>query len=327
MEKWLLKGANKNKEDNPKLKRKRESGLELSEASTSSTEGNAAPISSLTSVNLTTSESNSTQILKMKRLNKFNDLWLNEPNFSSWLCKNSNMRDGNDLANCKLCSVSNLAHKSDLIRHINSERHKKKVSEVKNIPKLSTYLPVTDLDINFRKAELKLDGALAENNIPISFMDTLGPLCKDIFSDSAIAKNTNLHRTKATAILKNVLEDINQKLRTEKNFFSLIIDETTDQSSLKQCCFTAVIYDENTNRVEHLFWDMVEVSSGTAAGLYDCLKQMLLNRNIPIENMVGFSSDTTNVMVGEHKSDLPHIALVKCSCHMIHLSSSKTCLK
>ena len=43
------------------------------------------------------------------------------------------------------------------------------------------------------------------------------------------------------------------------------MDETTDQSSLKQCCFTAVIYDENTNRVEHLFLDMVEVSSGTAA--------------------------------------------------------------
>lgn len=249
------------------------------------------------------------------------------------------MRDGNDLANCKLCSVSILAHKSDLIRHMNSERHKKKVSEVKNVSKLSTYLPVTDLDINVRKAELKLAGALAENNIPISFMDTLGPLCKDIFSDSAIAKNTNIHRTKATAILKNVLgntflEDINKKLRTEKNFFSLIMDETTDQSSLKQCCFTAVIYDENTNRVEHLFLDMVEVSSGTAAGLYNCLKQMLLNKNIPIENMVGFSSDTTNAMVGEHssvfallKNDLPHIALVKCSCHMIHLSSSKACLK
>lgn len=176
----------------------------------------------MTSVDLMTCESNSTQILKIKRLNKFNDLWLKEPNFSSWLCKDTNMRDGNDLANCKLCSVSILAHKSDLIRHMNSERHKKKVSEIKNVPKISTYLPVTDLDINVRKAELKLAGAMAENNIPISFMDTLGPLCKDIFSDSAIAKNTNLHRTKATAILKNVLgntflEDINQKLRTEKN--------------------------------------------------------------------------------------------------------------
>lgn len=84
-----------------------------------------------------------------------------------------------------------------------------------------------------------------------------------------------------------------------------------------------------------MFLDTEEVASGTAAGLYDCLKQMLLNKNIPIENMVAFSSDTTNVMVGEYcsvfallKNNLPHIALVKCSCHMIHhLSSSKVCLK
>ncbi|GBP88558.1 SCAN domain-containing protein 3 [Eumeta japonica] len=71
------------------------------------------------------------------------------------------------------------------------------------------------------------------------------------------------------------------------------------------------------DKVEHLFLDMAEVSSGTAAGLYDSLKHMLLQKNIPLENMIGFSSDTTNVMVGEHfsvfarlKNDFPHIALV-----------------
>ncbi|CAG5046361.1 unnamed protein product [Parnassius apollo] len=253
MDKWLMKGQNK--EDNPKLERKRKPEKETSEASTSSIEVEYAvpiPSSNLTSVGLAT---------------------------------------------------------------------------------------MMDLEINVRKAELKLAGALAENNIPISFSDILGPLCKEIFADSVIAKNMNLHRTKATAIINNVLgntflEDIYEKLRGEKIFFSLIMDETTDQSSLKQCCFTAVVYDENTNKVEHLFLDMVELSSGTAKGLYDCLHQMLRNKNISIENMVGFSSDTTNVMVGEHcsvfallKKDLPHIALVKCSCHIIHLSSSKACLK
>ncbi|CAG5003156.1 unnamed protein product [Parnassius apollo] len=323
MDKWLMK--DQNKEDNPK-----ETRVEY-----------AVPIpsSSLTSVGLATSESNNPQTKKIKRLNKFNDLWLQEPNFLSWLCKDSKMKDGNDLAHCMLCSVSIIAHKSDLIRHMNSDRHKKKSLEIQNIPKISNYLPVMDLEINVRKAELKLAGALAENNIPISFSDILGPICKEIFADSVIAKNMNLHRTKATAIINNVLgntflEDIYEKLRGEKIFFSLIMDETTDQSSLKQCCFTAVVYDENTNKVEHLFLDMVELSSGTAKGLYDCLHQMLRNKNILIENMVGFSSDTTNVMVGEHcsvfallKKDLPHIALVKCSCHMIHLSSSKACLK
>ncbi|KAF2886347.1 hypothetical protein ILUMI_19825 [Ignelater luminosus] len=216
MDKWLIKGQSKNKQDNPKLECKKKPEEEISEASTSSAEADAAPGSSSASVSLAISKSNDPQTKKVKRLNKFNDLWLNEPNFSSWLCKDSNMKDENDLADCMLCSVPIIAHKSDLIRHMNSDRYKKISLEIQNLPKISTYLRVKGLEINVRKAELKLAGALVENNIPILFMDTLGPLCKDIFPDSTITKNTNLHRTKATAILKNVLgntfvEDINEK--------------------------------------------------------------------------------------------------------------------
>lgn len=56
----------------------------------------------------------------------------------------------------------------------------------------------------------------------------------------------------------------------------------------------------------------------------------LEKENIPIENVVGFASDTTNSMVGQYnsvfshlKERLPHIACVKCSCHSIHLVASK----
>ncbi|KAG5880462.1 hypothetical protein JTB14_000567 [Gonioctena quinquepunctata] len=110
MDKWLIKG--RNKEDNPKLERKRKPEEEISEASTSRTEALAVPSSSSDSVGLATiSEPNNPQIKKLKRLNKFNDLWLKEPKFSSWLCKDSNMRDGNELAKCLLCSVAIVAHK------------------------------------------------------------------------------------------------------------------------------------------------------------------------------------------------------------------------
>ncbi|KAF2886348.1 hypothetical protein ILUMI_19826 [Ignelater luminosus] len=88
------------------------------------------------------------------------------------------------------------------------------------------------------------------------------------------------------------------------------MNETTDQSSIKQCCFTAVVYVSKTNNVEHLFLDMVEVSSGTATGLYECLNQMLRNKNIPIEDMVGFKRFASY-----------------CSGKMLMISSSKACLK
>ncbi|KAF2894885.1 hypothetical protein ILUMI_11289, partial [Ignelater luminosus] len=55
MDKWLIKGQNKNKRDNPKLERKRKPE-EISEASTSSAEADAAPGSRSASGSLTTSQ-------------------------------------------------------------------------------------------------------------------------------------------------------------------------------------------------------------------------------------------------------------------------------
>ncbi|CAG9814615.1 unnamed protein product [Phaedon cochleariae] len=53
-----------------------------------------------------------------------------------------------------------------------------------------------------KKAETKLAGLLATNNLPFSLMDVLTPLCKDIFPDSKIAQELALQRTKATQIVR-----------------------------------------------------------------------------------------------------------------------------
>ncbi|KAJ8970481.1 hypothetical protein NQ314_001210 [Rhamnusium bicolor] len=333
MEKWLIKDNKVTKQQTdstPDLKRKPENNIE--DPCTSSS-------SSLKSTSKT--EFEGPKVKKSKRFNKFNELWLKEPDFAGWLRKdNKNTKDGHELALCLVCSASFIAHKSDIIRHMKSERHRNKSSEIQGVQKMSEFILPINLQKNIRTAELKLTGLLAEHNVPLRFIDTLGALCTNIFPDSTIAKGINLHRTKATTILKNVLgnsflEDINDTLGVEGNFFSLVMDETTDQSStIKQCCFTAIMYNNENNKVETVFLDMVEVESGTASGLHECLKDMLNKKHIPINNVVGFSSDTTNVMAGEHvsvfanlKKDIPHIALIKCSCHMINLSSSKACLK
>lgn len=175
---------------------------ETTEASTSGAEANTKlnPNMIPTTTSILIQVSQVIHQKKVKRFNKFNPFWLEESNFSSWLQKDSKTKDGHDLAKCVFCSVSIIAHKSDLIRHLNSDRHKNKTLESSKLQKISIFLPATALDEKVRTAELKLVGALAEHNIPLSFMDTLGLLCKNIFSDSAIANNTNLHRTKATAI-------------------------------------------------------------------------------------------------------------------------------
>ena len=64
------------------------------------------------------------------------------------------------------------------------------------------------------------------------------------------------------------------------------------------------------------------------------LKDTFSELNIPIENIIGLSSDTTNAMFGQHnsvskqlKSKNEQVQIVKCFCHLIHLVSTQAALK
>ncbi|KAJ8958371.1 hypothetical protein NQ314_006432 [Rhamnusium bicolor] len=88
------------------------------------------------------------------------------------------------------------------------------------------------------------------------------------------------------------------------------------------------------NEVTTSFFDMVETPKSDADNLYECFTKCLQEKQISLTNLVGFSSDTTNVMVGEYhsvfshlKKNLPDIVCVRCSCHMVHLAASKVCLQ
>ncbi|XP_014299066.2 uncharacterized protein LOC106693944 [Microplitis demolitor] len=170
-------------------------------------------------------------------------------------------------------------------------------------------------------------------------MDVLGPIITKIFPDSKIAKNLSMKRTKTTAtvkslskiLMKNLCDDY---LQIPGTFFSLIMDETTDTKNIKQCAFTVIYYDESTQKITTKFFDLAETDEGDAEGLYSLLENAVTHKKIPLDNFIGFSSDTTNVKVGDKKSifallkqNIDGIVTVKCSCHMIHLVASKACAK
>ena len=118
------------------------------------------------------------------------------------------------------------------------------------------------------------------------------------------------------------------------SYFSIIPDETTDVSTEKQLGICVAYFNEKTMEPVTRFFDMVSVEDSTANGLYGAIKNAFEGKAIPVKNIVGYSSDTTNVMFGEHhsvvallKKDAPHVWAVKCSCHMIHLCASDACLK
>ncbi|XP_018563337.1 uncharacterized protein LOC111692190 [Anoplophora glabripennis] len=278
---------------------------------------------------------------KKKKLTKFVSSWLNMPKFSGWLAKSEKRDDANnEYVFCKVCNSEIIAHKSILLKHQATEKHKT------NWQKVSTSTKITDYGIEnkhdekaVKNAELKLCALLASYNLPFLLMDTLPSLLKKIFPDSKIAQKLNIKRFKSTNIMceslgKSFLDNLYDALRKPGVFFSIILDETTDISIKKQCAFSVIYFDTDRNVIKNSFFDLFETKGSTAVELYDALRNNLISKAIPLTNLVGFSSDTTNVMVGEHsslfsnlKKDFPHIVCVKCSCHMAHLAASKACLK
>ena len=79
---------------------------------------------------------------------------------------------------------------------------------------------------------------------------------------------------------------------------------------------------------------MVECSDISASGIYSTIKQAFNEHGIAMENIIGYSSDTTYAMFGKNNSvvklltsEFPYVIAVKCSCHLIHLASSYAATK
>lgn len=157
------------------------------------------------------------------RYNKYCQSWTEIDEFKGWLTKSSNNKNEHEYAFCKLCHCDITAHKNSITRHSVSEKHifnKRKISQNKKVTDMA-FIAAED---NVKRAEIKLCAFVASNNLPFRMMDTLSPLCANLFPDSKIASKLAVRRTKATSILKNCLGEVFQNklintLRIPGTFF------------------------------------------------------------------------------------------------------------
>ncbi|CAH1099852.1 unnamed protein product [Psylliodes chrysocephalus] len=205
--------------------------------------------------------------------------------------------------------------------------------------------PETSLQTQSKIAEIKITGFLTEHNISFNSADHLTSLIKSYFPDSKIAQGMSLGRTKAAQISKNVIgacaeEEIISYLKCNK--FSLIIDESTDISSVKTMCICVRFFHPKVCRVQTLFWRLLQIFSGdepekanqgaTSQRLYEEILKLFSKNDFPLQNMIGFASDGCNTMFGSKNSvaikltnDVPGLMLQKCICHSLHLCASEAC--
>nr|CAI5846610.1 unnamed protein product [Callosobruchus analis] len=122
-----------------------------------------------------------------------------------------------------------------------SEKHIFNSQKISTNKKIDEY--TSKISSSIKSAESILCGFLAANNLSFKLTDLLSEVVKKIFSDSQIAQGLHLHRIKATAVVTDCLgkyffDELNEKLKRPGCLFSLIMDETTDISTRKQCAVT-----------------------------------------------------------------------------------------
>lgn len=272
---------------------------------------------------------------RKKKDQAFVDSWLTSSEFKGWLIKKVG---ANNKANpyCKLCGKVVTCSKTGLKRHMASNNHEKNSKATQSNTIANIFSKVTTRD-ETSAMEIKLCSFIAEHNLPLSISVDFVELLRSLFPRDEVLKNLKLGKQKATNVVRQVIgfDYLNEAVTAlQSHKFSFIIDETTDKSTAKQLAILTTHFDMESFKSKQYLLDMIEVDDGSAKGIYSAVKQSFHELHVPMKNIIGYSSDTTNVMFGAHnsvaqllKAEFPHVFTVKCSCHLIHLISSYAALK
>lgn len=247
--------------------------------------------------------------------------------FKPWLATE---KDGT--AKCTVCNASLKGGKSELKRHSLTKTHVENMNAKSCQPKVSAFLPQTD---KVKQSENAMCSFLVQHDLSLSFVEPLLDFCKHLPEKSILDKMT-LGKQKASNVVRQGLRpyfiaELQQKL-SSNTYFSVFIDECTDITSKSQLGIVVSYYsvDSKTTEIDVIY--VIEVSSGTAEGIYKTLIDTLKLYKINLDNWVGFCSDTTAVMMGANHSvaqlivkNFSYVRIVKCSCHSIDLIASYAC--
>lgn len=263
--------------------------------------------------------------------------WLENEKYASWI---EVSKKNESKAFCKVCSCEIAGSVVHLERHMKTEKHCKNMRSINNSSSIINLLQAGTASVYSRRvaaAELKMCAFVAEHNLPVSILDHLPGMIANVCKDSKICKDIKCARTKGTGVFRSVIGKyyINELIETlKKTKFSLIIDETTDVSTLKQLVLLVRYYDSDAKKTIDKYLTLLEVKDCTAKGIFDSLSQFFQKKEIPFDNLVGFASDNASVMMGSKsgvqcllKQKVPSLYVQGCVCHSMHLCASKACLE
>lgn len=272
---------------------------------------------------------------KKKYLQKFRTEWLKQDIFKDWLCFIENKKDGKK-PKCKFCCIILSNKKSDLLKHANSKKHcdnagtifapsKQKVIQFKSKQKI-------------KKIQEKAHEAEATTAMYIAMHSNMNAshhlniINKKNFNDSATAEHFKMDRTKSTAIINNVLAPhFKNELKNDigDEFYSIIIDESTDITVLKYLGIVIKYYSKTNKKIVSTFLHLAQLTTCNADALVDAILNTLKEYGLDEQKMIGLGTDNASVLVGVNngvyvklKRSIPHLVLMRCVNHSLQLALS-----
>lgn len=187
---------------------------------------------------------------------------------------------------CIACGKQFQAGTSELEKHANGLKHKKKAAALQVTPcVLNTRKTETDDHMAIVKtAEIKICAYFAEHNVSFLSVDHFTQLLKEIIPDSKIIQDAQLKRTKCTEIIKNVIckQEINELVAIlQEAAFSVLVDESTDIADKKSMCLLAKYVDKVSGAATTKLLEFIEVDAKdcSAVNLYKEFKNCLGKQN------------------------------------------------
>jgi hypothetical protein len=178
-------------------------------------------------------------------------------------------------------------------------------------------------------------GFLIEHNLPLSAADHLSSLFPAMFPDSKIATKFSCRRTKSTAIVHTMAEDVQSDIseRMRCNLFSISTDGSADRGGKNQLYPIVTRYynkDEGRVLTGTLTLPACTDICSTGENIFNLVDGELNKYRLSWKHCMSFCSDNAAVMMG-HKKGVAAFVTGKnentfingCACHLIHLAARK----
>ncbi|XP_039950958.1 uncharacterized protein LOC120768361 [Bactrocera tryoni] len=248
-----------------------------------------------------------------------------------------------DTAYCSICGFDiNIANggKSSIQDHEKSAKHLSKITIDSCSKDISSFMVKknTQLEHLIKVAEITSSYRIVNHHQSFSSLDCTTKLGAVLYPDSKIAAKQSNARTKATAIIKNVLAphsvtEFTKILKDHVPFFLL----STDSSNHKaQKMFPQIIHYFTEKGLEIKLLKIQSLPNETSETITTYCIDALKTADIPLKNLTAFGADNTNANFGgrqrngvtnvfyKMKSELGReIEGIGCSAHVLHNTISR----